>query len=125
MANALQTLALKNYARRVREARRVHPGVTEPGLAHEFHRLLDELLPTLPAAPALAILPEFENPGVGRPDIAFKRQGTQARAFIELKAADKSTDGARWRLPHDARQFARFSEFAHWAICNFHEFRLY
>ncbi len=125
MATDAQRLVLRNYARRVRETRRAHPGVTEPGLAPEFHRLLVELLPTLPAAPVLTVVAEFENPGVGRPDIAFTRQGEVARAFIELKSTDKLTDGRRWRLPHDARQFARFSEFAHWAICNFHEFRLY
>jgi hypothetical protein len=125
MATEAQRLVLSNYARRVREARRAHPGITEPGLAPEFHRLLVELLPTLAAAPLLTVVAEFENPGVGRPDIAFKRQGEPARAFIELKSADKPADGRRWRLPHDKRQFARFSEFANWAVCNFHEFALY
>jgi hypothetical protein len=125
MATDAQILALKTYARRLRDVRRAHSGITEPGLAPEFQRLLAELLPTLPAAPLLTVVPEFENSGVGRPDIALKRQGEPARAFVELKSADKTTDGGQWRLPHDKRQFARFSEFAHWAICNFHEFRLY
>jgi hypothetical protein len=125
VATETQKLLLKDYARRVREALRAHPENTEPGLAPEFHRLLVELLPTLPAAPALTVVAEFHNAGIGRPDIALKRAGSPARAFVELKALGKSTDGARWRDAHDKRQFKRFSEFAHWATCNFHEFRLY
>lgn len=125
MTSDAQRLALRTYARAVRDARRAHAAVTEPGLAPLFQRLLIELLPTLPAAPQLTIVPEFENAGVGRPDIAFKRPGEPARAFVELKSIDKSSDGGQWRSPHDKRQFERFSELAHWAICNFHEFRLY
>ncbi|MGI8841688.1 MAG: hypothetical protein ACR2F8_13050 [Caulobacteraceae bacterium] len=125
MATDAQRLALKTYARHVREARRAHAGVTKPGLAPHFQALLVALLPTLPAAPQLTVVGEFENPGVGRPDIALKRPGEPARAFVELKSADKPTDGGAWHAPHDKRQFARFSEFAHWAICNFHDFRLY
>ncbi len=120
-----QNLAIRTYARQVREARRAHAAVTEPGLAPHFQALLVALLPTLPAAPQLTVIGEFENPGVGRPDIALKRPGEPARAFVELKSADKFTDGAAWRAPHDKRQFGRFGEFAHWAICNFHDFRLY
>lgn len=116
---------LKTYARRVRDARRANPAVTEPGLAPEFQRLVEALLPLLPAAPQLAVSPEFTNPGVGRPDIALKRQGEAARAFIELKAIDKSTDGASWKPGHDRRQFERFKELANWMISNFHEVRLY
>lgn len=125
MATEAQKLILKTYARRVREALRAHPENTEPGLAPEFHRMLVELLATLPAAPTLTVLPEFRHAGVGRPDIALKRAGSPARAFIELKAKNKRTDGASWRDAHDKRQFRRFSEFAQWAICNFHEFRYY
>lgn len=126
MATSLQGDALKVYARRIRDERRAHPGVTEPGLAPAFHQLLIDLLPSLPAAPHdLTPLAEFINAGVGRPDIALKRPGEQARAFVELKALDKPTDGAKWRGAHDARQFARFSEFSNWATCNFHEIRLY
>ena len=126
MATDAQKLALRHYSRRLREARRAHPGVTEPGLAPEFHKLLVELLPTLPAAPALTVVAEFAEAGVGRPDIALKRPGEPARAFIELKSLDKQTDGRRWReQTHDGRQFKRFGEFPHWAISNFHEFRLY
>jgi hypothetical protein len=124
MATDAQRLALKAYAQRVRDARRAHAAITEPGLAPEFQRLVVDLLPTLLAAP-LTVVPEFRNPQVGRPDIALTRPGQFARAFIELKSADKPTDGQAWRTPHDARQFNRFCELAHWAISNFHEFRLY
>lgn len=126
MASASQNEILKAYARRIREERRAHPAVTEPGLAPAFHQLLIELLPLLPAAPHdLKPLAEFINAGVGRPDIALKRPGEQARAFVELKASGKPTDGTRWKGAHDTRQFARFSEFLNWATCNFHEVRLY
>lgn len=82
-------------------------------------------MPELSFAPVVSVIPEYINPGVGRPDIALVRPGEPSRAFIELKSTDKPTDGTRWRDPHDRRQFKRFSEFACWAICNFHEFRLY
>jgi hypothetical protein len=124
MVSEIQRAALKDYARRIRTAMRADPGVIEPGLAPQFQRLLDDLLPTLPAAPRLVVSPEFQNPGVGRPDIALKRPGEPPRAFVELKAINKGTDGETWK-GHDKRQFERFSEFAHWATCNFHEFRLY
>lgn len=117
--------ALKAYARRVREQRRAHPGVTEPGLAGDFKQLLESLLPAMSVATDLTVVAEFTNRGVGRPDIALKRSGELARAFIELKALDKPTDGKKWTTAHDRRQFDRFSEFAVWATCNFHEFRLY
>lgn len=126
MASEAQRILIKDYVRAFRAARRAHPGVTEPGLAPIFQRLLEQVLPHLPAAPHdLTVLAEFVNAGVGRPDIALKRPGEQARAFIELKAIDKSSDGARWTGAHDKRQFARFGEFPVWAICNFHEVRLY
>lgn len=124
MVSQIQRAALKNYARRIREARRADPGVIEPGLAPQFQRLLTDLLPTLSAAPLLTVVPEFQNPGVGRPDIALKRPGQPARAFVELKAANKSTAGDTWKA-HDQRQFERFSELGHWAVCNFHELRRY
>lgn len=126
MITEAQCGVLKAYARRVREERRAHPGVTEPGLAPAFHQMLIELLPHLPAVPHdLTPLAEFINAGVGRPDIALKRPGEMARAFIELKALDKPTDGVKWKGAHDTRQFGRFSEFAVWATSNFHEVRLY
>ena len=125
MASADQKQFISAYARLIRDARRADPGATEPGLAPLFAQLLRNLLPTLPAAPALTVLAEYVQGGVGRPDIALSRPAQPARAFIELKAYDKPTDGARWRTPHDRRQFARFSEFADWATCNFHEVRRY
>jgi hypothetical protein len=116
---------LKSYAKRIRDARRAHTSITEPGLAPEFQQFLVEILAQLPAAPELTVLAEFINSGIGRPDLALKRAGEQARAFIELKAIDKLTDGSRWTIPHDKRQFARFAEFPVWATCNFYEIRLY
>src|SRR5690606_25845285 len=98
---------------------RAHPGVTEPGLAPAFHQFLIDLLPHLPAAPHdLTPVAEFINPGVGRPDLAMKRPGELARAFVELKSLDKPTDGTRWKGAHDRSQFARFREFPAWATCN-------
>ena len=112
MATVQQRLALKAYAGRIRAARRAHPAITEPGLAPEFHQFLVDILPHLPAAPELTVLAEFIHGGVGRPDIALKRAGELARAFVELKALDKPTDGKSWKTPHDKRQFARFGELA-------------
>lgn len=121
-----QLTAVKAYAKRVRDERRAHPGVTEPGLAPAFHQFLIDFLPHVPAAPHdLVPLAEFINPGVGRPDIAMKRPGELARAFVELKSLDKPTDGTRWKGSHDKSQFARFREFPTWATCNFYEVRLY
>lgn len=125
MVTDTQRTLLKDYARRIREALKAHPENTEPGLAPLFHRLIEDLLPTIQAAPRLTVVPEFRNPGVGRPDIALIAQGRPARSFIELKSIDKPTDGTRWRDPHDRRQFGRFGELALWATCNFHELRLY
>ncbi|MDO1558349.1 N-6 DNA methylase [Brevundimonas sp. 2R-24] len=118
--------ALKGYAQRIRNERRAHPSVTEPGLAPAFNELLKAILPHLPAAPYnLEVLAEFSSAGVGRPDIALKLPGEQARAFIELKGLDKTTDGSKWKNAHDKRQFERFAELPHWTICNFHNLRLY
>ncbi len=69
-------------------------------------------------------MPEYRNPGVGRPDIALIRQGAPPRAFVELKAPSKPADPTRWR-DHDRRQFERFKELSCWATCNFAEFRLF
>ncbi|WP_295633981.1 hypothetical protein, partial [Novosphingobium sp.] len=117
--------ALKTYAREVRQQRRAHPATSEPALAPHFQRLVADLLPLLPAAPQLTVVPEFNNPGVGRPDIALKRAGQPARAFIELKAPAKSANPDRWRDAHDKRQYERLKELAAWAACNFADFRLY
>ena len=94
MATETQISILKTYAPRVREALRAHPDHTEPGLAPEFVRSLEALLGTMPMAPRLNLIPEFRNSGVGRPDIALVRQGELARAFVELKSIDKTTDGS-------------------------------
>lgn len=125
MTSPIPTEILIGYARRIREQRRAHPDVTEPGLASDFKQALEALLPHLNAASDLTVVAEYINKGIGRPDIALKRSGELARAYIELKALRKPTDGARWTIPHDKRQFARFSEFPTWATCNFHEVRLY
>jgi hypothetical protein len=78
--------AVKTYARRVREQRRAHPGITEPGLAAEFKTLLESLLSTMIVPTDLIVVAEYTNKGVGRPDIAQKRAGELARTFVELKA---------------------------------------
>lgn len=115
---------LQTYARRIRELRRANADVPETALAPAFQQLLEALLPFLNIAPRLIVVPEYRNPGVGRPDIALVRQGAFARAFVELKALAKPTDPTRWRA-QDARQFERFKELPCWATCNFAEFRLF
>lgn len=114
---------LQTFAARIRELRRANPSVPETALAPTFQRLLEDLLPLLPVAPRLVIVPEYLNQGVGGPDIALVRQGAPPRAFIELKAPGKSADPTRWR-DHDKRQYERFKELRSWATCNFSEFHL-
>lgn len=114
----------KAYARRIRELLRVHPATNEPALAPAFQQLLTNLIPTLPAVVPLTVVPEFNNPGVGRPDIALKRQGQPARAFVELKAPTKRANPARWTDAHDRRQRERFNELANWSTSNFVDFCL-
>jgi hypothetical protein len=92
-------------------------------LAPAFQQLLKSLLPKLPAAPLLEIVPEFHKAGVGRPDIALIQTGAPPRAFIELKAPAKSANPENWRQG-DKLQFERFKELSNWATCNFHDFRL-
>lgn len=118
------TLLLQTYARRIRELRRANADVPETALAPAFQHLMEGLLALLPFATRLIVMPEYNNPGVGRPDIALVRQGEPPRAFVELKAPAKSADPTRWR-GHDQRQFERFQELACWATCNFAEFRLF
>jgi uncharacterized protein YjeT (DUF2065 family) len=115
---------LQIYAHRIRELRRANADVPETALAPAFQQLLEGLIALLPAAPRLTIVPEYRNPGVGRPDIALVRQGAPARAFVELKAPSKPADPTRWR-DQDQRQFERFKELPCWATCNFTEFRLF
>lgn len=116
---------LKAYARRVRELLRANPNTPETGLAPAFQQLLINLLPELPAVPQLTVSPEYQNPGAGRPDIALIRQGQPPRAFVELKSPSKPGDPARWRNPHDKRQFDRLQELAHWGASNFADFHLW
>jgi len=116
---------LQTYARRIRELRRANPEVPETALAPAFQQLLDGLIPLLPVAQGLTVMPEYRNPGVGRPDIALIRQGAPPRAFVELKSPGKTADPSRFRDAHDKRQFERFKELPSWAICNFAEFRLF
>lgn len=118
------TALLQAYAQRIRELRRANADVPETALAPAFQRLLEELLPLISAAPELTVVPEYRNPGVGRPDIALVRQGAPARAFVELKAPSKPADPTRWR-DQDRRQYERFKELNCWATCNFAELRLF
>lgn len=109
---------LLRYAQRIRDLRRAHPAVSEPGIAPAFQELLTSFLTSQRGAD-LTVVPEFNNPGVGRPDIALMRAGQPARAFVELKALDKSVDPKRWRSAHDKRQAMRLAELQCWATSNF------
>src|SRR5688572_9302382 len=91
------------YARRIRELLRANPAAPETALAPAFQQLLTSVLPLIPAVPQLTVSPEFNRPGVGRPDIALIRQGQPPRAFVELKAPSKQADPERWRDAHDKR----------------------
>lgn len=109
------------YAHRIRSLRRAHAAVSEPALAPAFQELLEGLLAEIPSARRVVVVPEFNNPGVGRPDIALVRAGAPARAFLELKALDKPANPARWKIAHDKRQFERFKELRCWGASNFIE----
>lgn len=113
------TSILQNYAQRIRNLRRAHANVSEPALAPAFHEFLDQLINEITTSSGLSIVPEYANPGIGRPDIAFVRSGAPARAFLELKAPDKSANPTLWRTTHDRRQFDRLKELRCWASSNF------
>ena len=113
------------YAKRIRDLRRAHAAVSEPALAPAFQELLERLLAEIPGGPGIVVVPEFNNPGVGRPDIALVRPGAPARAFVELKALDKSANPTRWRVAHDKRQFERLRELRCWGTSNFIELYLF
>lgn len=115
---------LQTYGHRIRELRRANPDVPEPALAPAFQQLLEGIIGLLPAAPRLVVMPEYRNPGVGRPDIALMRQGAPPRAFVELKALAKPADPKLW-CAQDERQFKRFKELPCWGACNFVQFRLF
>ena len=116
---------LKDYAQRIREIRRANADASEPALAPAFQGLIQNLLPLLAAVPKLTVVPEYQNPGAGRPDIALVMAGQPPRAFVELKAPAKPADPMRWRDPHDRRQFERLKELQRWAACNFAHFHLW
>ena len=116
---------LKHYARRIREQLRANADASEPALAPAFQELVENALALLPAIPQLTVSPEYNNPGVGRPDIALIVQGQPPRAFVELKATSKSADPERWRSPHDKRQYGRLKELSHWSSSNFIDFHLF
>jgi hypothetical protein len=96
---------------------------TELLLAPRFRSLIETVLPEITISPP-AVLPEYERRGVGRPDLAFARQASPARAFIELKEPRKAIEPHLLR-GHDADQFSRFSELPIWALSNFVSIRLY
>lgn len=116
---------LKSYAAEMRKQLRGNPAASEPALAPQFQRLVEQLIPYLGPVPAMTVSPEYTKPGVGRPDIALIKPGQPARAFIELKAPAKSADPKEWKGPHDKRQYGRLQELAHWATSNFFDFRLF
>lgn len=116
---------LLRYARRIRDLRRAHAAVPEPALAPAFQELLASLLADVPGGAGLTVVPEFANPGIGRPDIALVRAGAPPRAFVELKAPDKPANPARWQTAHDRRQAERLRELRCWASSNFADLLLF
>jgi hypothetical protein len=117
--------ALERYAKSIRDTLRAGPTNIEQALAPSFKNLVDELLPLVPAGPGLTTLPEYAKPQFGRPDLALARPGQLPRAFIELKAPEKTLEPTRWRDAHDKRQFERFKELPTWALSNFRAIRFY
>ncbi|MBC2778351.1 type ISP restriction/modification enzyme [Parasphingopyxis marina] len=116
---------LKNYALRCRNQLRAGATNVEQALAPEFKLLLEELIPTLVTGAEIQAIAEYAKPGIGRPDIALKKTGQPARAFVELKSPEKPADPDRWKLKHDKRQYANFQSLHLWAACNFSEIRLF
>ncbi len=92
-------------------------------IAPRFQTLVEAILQVVTIDPP-SVLPEYQRRGVGRPDIAFVRQGNLARAFIELKEPRNSLDRNHLR-GHDADQFTRFSELPLWGYSNFTTLKLY
>ena len=121
--------SIVEFAAAVRRDRKANPEAVGEGaglellLAPRFQALVEAVLPEVTAAP-LSVLPEFQRPGVGRPDLALKRQGEPARAFIELKQPGLVLDPDRL-AGHNADQFERFCGLPLWALCNFTSIRLY
>ena len=121
--------AIVDFAATVRADRAANPDTIGDGtalellLAPRFQTLVEAMLADV-TAHAPNVLPEFRRPGVGRPDLALKRPGEPARAFIELKQPGLMLDPDRF-TGHNAEQFARFCELPLWALCNFTSIRLY
>ncbi|MCW5723894.1 MAG: N-6 DNA methylase [Maricaulaceae bacterium] len=121
--------SLITFAAAVRADRAANPGIAGEGaglellIAPRFQALVESVLSGVTVAP-LRVLPEYRKPGFGRPDLAFAPPGAPARAFIELKAPDKSVIPERL-TGHDADQFRRFCELPLWALTNFTAIHLY
>jgi hypothetical protein len=117
------------FAAAVRADIAANPAIAGDGTAMElllaprFRSLVEAVLPEITVTPP-SVLPEYERRGVGRPDLAFARPASPARAFIELKAPRKAIEPHLLR-GHDADQFSRFSELPVWALSNFVSIRLY
>ena len=103
--------ALVTFAAEIRADRRANSAIGGDGaqiellLAPRFRALIQGLVG--PLGPR--VLAEYVKQGIGRPDLAFAREGQPARAFVELKQPETSLDPARLR-GHDAAQFRRFRE---------------
>lgn len=120
--------ALQEFAHTVRRDRKANPPTTdgsglEPLLAPRFQTLVESVLAEVTGKPP-RVLPEYRRPGVGRPDLAFVHEGSPARAFIELKEPRLRLEPRKF-TGHNKEQFARFSNFPLWALCNFGRIQLY
>lgn len=117
------------FVTRVRADRAANPGIAGDGTALELliaptfqtlvQAVVDEISPR-----GWRVLPEYRQPGLGRPDLAFALPNSPARAFIELKEPRRSIEPDNLR-GHDLDQFRRFRELPLWAQTNCTEIRLY
>ncbi len=120
--------ALQEYAQSVRRDRKVNPATSdgsglEPLLAPRFHSLIETVLAQVSGKPP-RVLPEYNQTGVGRPDLALVHEGSPARAFIELKEPRLHLEPRRF-TGHNKEQFARFANLPLWVLCNFERIQLY
>lgn len=121
--------ALIRFAAQVRADRLRNPQISGEGTALElliaprFQTLVETVLPDVTVDPP-GVLPEYRQGGIGRPDIAFAREATPARAFIELKQPGNTLDTNSW-VGHDKDQFKRFTALQDWALTNFVSIRRY
>jgi hypothetical protein len=118
------TKILVEYAAAIRKQLLAGPTNIEQDLAPCFKALLEKLLPFIPTTD-LTVSSEWAKAGVGRPDIALVRPGQPPRAFVELKAPSKPDDPAKFKDPHDKRQFERFQSLPVWALSNFSNLRTF